>query len=239
MLSLDIDIPAAHADLLSEFAALPTWTQTRIFELNARDPSAFRGTIWAEFDMDDEEATWGDVEHQCGPHTSDILKVFNTKAVGAHLGLQTALLNHSCSPNAYVAFEESTEELRVHALRDIQVGEEICISHLEGRALFEAMNARRGMLVLQRGFVCLCGSCREAEERAVNGQESREEEIRAQLRFLIEKYRRSDDIFIANFGTKSHKGVDPEFVTFLAEVGAGVVEILEQLGLATVESLEW
>ncbi|KAL5423831.1 hypothetical protein PMIN04_003633 [Paraphaeosphaeria minitans] len=191
-----------------------------------------------EFAMSDEN-TWGDVEHAHGAHASDVLKAFHTNAVGAHLGLHTALLNHSCRPNAYAGFKEGTGEVRVYALRDILEGEQICISHLEGSAFSEAMGLRRGILVLQRGFVCLCDACMDAEESANMEREARDENLRATLQWLIAKYRWNEARLIDNFGMKGHKGVDPGFAMFLVEVGEGIVEVLEKLGMATMETLEW
>ncbi|KAF2447879.1 SET domain-containing protein [Karstenula rhodostoma CBS 690.94] len=238
LLSIDATSPTAHACLLASFAALTRPTQSLILDLTARDPSAFRAVVWAEFDMANEN-TWGDVEHMHSSHAEDVLTAFNTNAVGPHLGLRSATLNHSCAPNAYAAFDEGSGEITLHALRDIGAGEEICISHLEGSALFEAMNLRRGMLVLQRGFVCLCDACMDVEECFGTERESRGEELRAELRALVAKYRRNEATLMANFAKGGHKGVDPEFATFLAEVGAGIVEVVEKLGLATVETLEW
>ncbi|KAL5397101.1 hypothetical protein PMIN02_002610 [Paraphaeosphaeria minitans] len=238
LLTLEADSAIPHASLLSSFAALSWHTQTLILNLTARDPSAFRAVIWAEFAMSDEN-TWGDVEHAHGAHASDVLKAFHTNAVGAHLGLHTALLNHSCRPNAYAGFKEGTGEVRVYALRDILEGEQICISHLEGSAFSEAMGLRRGILVLQRGFVCLCDACMDAEESANMEREARDENLRATLQWLIAKYRWNEARLIDNFGMKGHKGVDPGFAMFLVEVGEGIVEVLEKLGMATMETLEW
>ncbi|KAK7193848.1 hypothetical protein DPSP01_010185 [Paraphaeosphaeria sporulosa] len=172
-------------------------------------------------------------------HTAAVLTVFNTNAMGAYLGLQTVLLNHSCAPDAYAGFEEGRGEIRVHALRDIQIAEEICISHLEGSALFESINLHRGILVLQRGFLCLCDACMDVEERELTGREAREEKLRANLRGLTAKYRRNKATLIEYFGIKGHMGVDPGFATFLAKVGAATMEVLEKLGFATIETLEW
>lgn len=186
-----------------------------------------------------DEDTWGDMEHIHGEHAENVLTDFNTNAPGAHLRLRTVMLNHSCLPNAYAAWDEGSEKITVHALQDIQTGEEICLSHLEGSALFEAMKTRREMLVLQRGFTCLCDACMGVEECAGTEQESREEKLRAELRALIEKFRRSEGMFMANFGKGGHKGVDPGFATFLADISAKIVEVLEKLGVATIETLEW
>jgi hypothetical protein len=139
----------------------------------------------------------------------------------------------------YVALNEASGELAVYAMRAIKQGEEICISHLDGAALFEPLKLRRGMLVLQRSFICLCDACIEAEECAGKERGCPGEKLRADLRALVDNYRRNGSRLMINFGKGKHKGVDLEFATFLGESGAGIVEVVEELGLAMVDSLDW
>ncbi|KAJ4354646.1 uncharacterized protein N0V89_006383 [Didymosphaeria variabile] len=238
ILTMDATSETPHIDLLASFADLPQDLQDLMLDLTAVDPTPFRHLIWKEFDVR-TNGGWWDIAQKYGEHTKRVLTAFNTNAVAQHLGVQTAMLNHSCLPNAYAAFDEARGELTVHAMKEINEGEEICLSHLEGGALFAPMKERRGVLVLQRGFMCLCDACMEVEECEGREQECLREKLRDDLRNLIDKYQRNEATLMMNFGKRGHGGLDPDFVTFLGEVAAGVVELMEKLGLATIDNLEW
>jgi len=84
-------------------------------------------------------------DQQNGVNTgSEIKAVFTT----------ACRFNHSCSPNAHVAWNGSRGQQTIHALRDITPGEEICVSYLDNAS---------GMPRTQRhdelGFACLCTAC--------------------------------------------------------------------------------
>ncbi|KAL1599517.1 SET domain-containing protein 5 [Paraconiothyrium brasiliense] len=238
ILTMDATSETPHIDLLPSFAALSEELQELILDLTAIDPTSFRHLVWKEFEIR-PRGSWWDINQKHGEHIKQVLAAFNTNAVGQHLGIHTAMLNHSCLPNAYAAFDEATGEMAVHATKEIKEGEEVCLSHLEGPDLFAPMNERRGLLVVQRGFTCLCDACMEAEQCESTQQESPREKLRAELRNLIDKYRRNEATLMKKFGKGGHGGLDPDFVTFLGEVAAGVVELVERLGLATIDNLDW
>lgn len=78
----------------------------------------------------------------------------------------TALLNHSCDPNAFVRFDVSPEShhpgradpgnISIHALRDISKDEEITISYVDTTLPFES---RQSELRQRYFFTCLCDLC--------------------------------------------------------------------------------
>ncbi|KAI1326523.1 hypothetical protein F5Y16DRAFT_421690 [Xylariaceae sp. FL0255] len=63
-------------------------------------------------------------------------------------------LNHSCAPNAHWRFDKDTNKLRVVAMRDLAVGEEVLISYvaLQGH---KTRKERHDKL----GFTCACPAC--------------------------------------------------------------------------------
>lgn len=64
--------------------------------------------------------------------------------------------NHSCMPSAVASFLGPT--IRLHALHDLNPGEEVTISYLEG--LQSAGRAQRqASLRAARGFTCVCARC--------------------------------------------------------------------------------
>ena len=74
--------------------------------------------------------------------------------VGAIFPL-VARLNHACRPNAQHAWNEARGIEVVHAVRDIQEGEELTLSYLAGGPSTE----RQGRLKEYFGFDCTCEAC--------------------------------------------------------------------------------
>jgi len=70
-----------------------------------------------------------------------------------------SLFNHSCSPNAWAYFDNLT--IRIIALAPIGIGEEICISYLNGTQMDGAL--RRAELRTSFGFSCKCELCSRVE----------------------------------------------------------------------------
>ncbi|BDA44739.1 probable N-lysine methyltransferase SMYD2 at C-terminar half [Coccomyxa sp. Obi] len=79
--------------------------------------------------------------------------------IGRELYIRASLLNHSCRPNCVVA--RSTATAAVHALRDIEEGEELTISYID---LGLPPSARCDELRKNFFFECTCDRC--TEERA-------------------------------------------------------------------------
>lgn len=65
-----------------------------------------------------------------------------------------SFFNHSCSPSAAVSF--SGRMWRLHALRAISRGEEVCVSYT---TLYAGREARREALRAKKGFWCVCQRC--------------------------------------------------------------------------------
>lgn len=93
------------------------------------------------------------------------LTVANTEAASARGGVFPlhARLNHSCTPNAYFSFEEEEDEEEedglvqvVHAIRDIEAGEEVCTCYVDVLATREQ---RQAILSGQFNFSCSCAAC--------------------------------------------------------------------------------
>jgi hypothetical protein len=72
------------------------------------------------------------------------------------LFLQAARINHACTSNAQNTWNSETKQLTVHACRDIEKEEEICISYLDG---FEKYTSRQQKLKSDFGFNCTCMLC--------------------------------------------------------------------------------
>ena len=67
-----------------------------------------------------------------------------------------SFFNHSCAPSAVVSFLGRT--LRIHAIRNLEAGEEVSISYTE---LYASRAVRQAALSANKGFTCVCTRCVE------------------------------------------------------------------------------
>lgn len=79
---------------------------------------------------------------------------------GSGLYVLQSTVNHSCLPNAVVEFPYSNNTLVLKAIRDIQPGEEICISYLEECELERSRHSRQKALSSLYLFICCCNKCK-------------------------------------------------------------------------------
>ena len=117
-------------------------------------------------------------------HLSELTSIFNNNAIFSGSGNETgslflsyALINHCCSPNAFMDLtygDETTGELR--ALRDIKKGEEITDTYI----MLGYLNKDGRQKELKKwGFICNCSSCTlGGEEDLINATAKIEKEIR-------------------------------------------------------------
>ncbi|RZB41600.1 EMP24 GP25L and/or SET domain containing protein [Asbolus verrucosus] len=90
--------------------------------------------------------------------------------------LQSAC-NHSCIPNAEPTYLHNNNKLSLVAVRDIQEGEEICISYLDECNLQRSRHSRRKELMENYLFACNCIKCEEqACDPDVTSEEEEEED---------------------------------------------------------------
>ena len=77
------------------------------------------------------------------------------------LFLVCSRFNHSCTPNAYHFFNESTGCERIYSTRDIRAGEEICTAYID---VMQASTTRRSELRTRFGFTCICDVCTKSDD---------------------------------------------------------------------------
>ncbi|KAF7546917.1 hypothetical protein G7Z17_g8094 [Cylindrodendrum hubeiense] len=73
------------------------------------------------------------------------------------LFIKASRINHSCQPNAQQMWNSSLSSLTVHALDDIQTGDEITISYISGVSM--GYIERQRYLMDGFSFFCACGLC--------------------------------------------------------------------------------
>jgi hypothetical protein len=80
-----------------------------------------------------------------------------------------ARVNHSCRPNVAQTWNSNLNQLTIHAIRDIEVGEELCDSYV---LLLEDSETRQAGLDAY-GFVCGCEVCGAILEEKKKSDEKR------------------------------------------------------------------
>ncbi|KAK8022501.1 hypothetical protein PG993_013268 [Apiospora rasikravindrae] len=73
------------------------------------------------------------------------------------VGFYTAVASHSCTPNSYLCYNERTDSMDLHLVRQVKEGEEITVSYFQDDyAVPKGVRAQR----LQKwNFTCLCICC--------------------------------------------------------------------------------
>lgn len=97
---------------------------------------------------------------------------------GSGLYIMQSKINHSCSPNAEITFPKGNHTLEIRAVKDINAGEEICISYLEECQLERSRHSRQRFLQENYIFLCECEKClSQINDPDVTSSEEEDEEM--------------------------------------------------------------
>ncbi|CAG5100348.1 Oidioi.mRNA.OKI2018_I69.XSR.g16962.t1.cds [Oikopleura dioica] len=109
-------------------------------------------------------------EESCG------IEFMDNEGVGLYS--KQAMLNHDCEPNAEIKFLHDNHKLSVVATRDIEKGEEVCISYLDGHTLNRSKKTRQEQLSVNYLFHCGCEMCKgqNSDDETSEEEEGSEEE---------------------------------------------------------------
>ncbi|MEW5298204.1 MAG: hypothetical protein WDW36_001354 [Sanguina aurantia] len=83
--------------------------------------------------------------------------------LGSAIYLMASMFNHSCDPNIEVTFPAGDATAVFTAARDIEAGEELCITYIDSG---QAFAQRQTALEYTYGFKCGCVRCEEEAEEA-------------------------------------------------------------------------
>jgi hypothetical protein len=89
--------------------------------------------------------------------------------------LEACRINHACDNNAQKNWNERIKRHTVHAMRDINKGEEITITYLSP---LKSRKARQSILQERFGFTCLCRLCSLAPEQSQESDRRLQEILR-------------------------------------------------------------
>lgn len=93
------------------------------------------------------------------PGLSPVVRIWEANCfrmgIGGGIFLKASRINHSCTPNAYFAWNANIQRETVHAIADIQANEEIFISYCHQRSDVYHRQQR----LKHYGFDCSCAPC--------------------------------------------------------------------------------
>jgi SET domain len=136
----------------------------------------FHSTSTEDDGEDDDDDDDG---HQHGNQDHDDLDTIFNPLDGTAMYALCCKMNHSCDPNVVVLYKTGgwgpLHPLVAHAvaLRDIQEGEELCISYIDSGAPLE----KRQEAVAHYGFTCGCVKCEKEKAAAGRCDSSRPTEV--------------------------------------------------------------
>ncbi|KAK5132411.1 hypothetical protein LTR08_009094 [Meristemomyces frigidus] len=109
----------------------------------------------------------------------------NNFATGRGLSVfeTAARINHSCMPNVHHSFNPTLQKQTVHAVRDIQNGEELVTTYLGGPGNYFVSHQRLEMLQESYGFACTCHACSDT-----TGQSDHRRHMLAGLAWGMQQY---------------------------------------------------
>lgn len=90
---------------------------------------------------------------------------------GSAMGVFASRVNHSCVPNVQFCYDERSNEMRFHAIRDIPRGKELCSNY--DKAVFEVKSKRQRKQQIYYGFICRCEACEPKNEFWTRSDERR------------------------------------------------------------------
>ncbi|RVD84859.1 uncharacterized protein DFL_003196 [Arthrobotrys flagrans] len=155
---------AGHVEVYNAVKALEPKKQEMYWAL-AASTKASRDVGWIEKLRgacdEDISSTFNDLvsshEHAWSIYETNRFTCKSLSSSTKSLGIfpQSARLNHSCSPNVFHRYNPVINRLTVHALRDIQKGEELLTSYID---ICHPTVVRRQILK-HWGFRCRCEAC--------------------------------------------------------------------------------
>jgi hypothetical protein len=108
----------------------------------------------ALFDGEADVRLMEELFHKIRINANGIISDDPFSAIGIGLSIQLSAFNHSCRRNAGVIYKGNIPEIR--AVRDIAVGEEVCISY---DCEMETKEQRHEELAKKWEFICKCERC--------------------------------------------------------------------------------
>jgi hypothetical protein len=95
--------------------------------------------------------------------------------------LDASRIRHSCDSNSWKNWNDKIKKHTVHALRDIQAGEEITVNFLGSNVVYGTRDVRQAEVKAKLGYDCDCRLCALPPEESQKSDEMIEEIIRLNM----------------------------------------------------------
>ncbi|KAF2193110.1 TPR domain protein [Zopfia rhizophila CBS 207.26] len=89
-----------------------------------------------------------------------VISIYDANGFDVGVFYLASRINHSCIPNIHYEFNESLQKGTYHAVRDIEKGEELYLSYINGG---NRTREQRQPKLDQWGFKCNCPACEDSE----------------------------------------------------------------------------
>ncbi|KAH4897718.1 hypothetical protein HBI80_190900 [Parastagonospora nodorum] len=203
------------SDIQAAFDKLSPEQQAQYFTLHSghgQDPKIWPSRIHESVEPRERQRIREQHDARVGKEAS-LISIFQINCMeldnGAAIFPHAARFNHACNPNATFSWNAAIGKEIIHAMRDIEVGEEITISYCD---MIHERQLRTWELK-HYGFACDCRSCRGQEGDEVEGTWAYQS---AQRRFRLGELER-ETRFLR--GKRLEQGAQqPDFVGKLVEM---------------------
>jgi hypothetical protein len=130
------------------------------------------------------------------PHLQPIEGILKTNGLPLDQGygptngifLDYCRFNHSCTPNAAYQWHANIARETVHAIKDIEAGEEITVCYVLEDHLYLPRRVRRAYLAQAFGFDCLCIRCADDDPHEQESSDRRRIRLAASKREADDGY---------------------------------------------------
>lgn len=155
-----------------------------------------------------------------------VMKIFsvnNFRLPPNDLGIfvMSSRLNHSCVPNVHHSYNPTLKRNTVFTVKDIQPGEELCITYIGGQGHYFVRPQRIELLRSIYGFRCDCSACADG-----TGSSDRRRETMAHLAWGLEEFRK---------GTKTGSGFIPANTSDAVKQAENLIDVMLHEGIVTIE----
>ncbi|RMZ02615.1 hypothetical protein D0864_03151 [Hortaea werneckii] len=195
----------------------------------------------SRFDLIERQDKRLDDDQLCDAVVADHVRIMgifaaNNFAAGKGLAVfeKASRLNHSCVPNVHHSFNPTLQKQTVHAVRDIQPGEELCTTYLGGPGCYYVRSQRVEMLRSNYGFTCTCTACSDP-----SGASESRRQLMANLAWGLQQYLERSAFGMTFVPTSPAEALaqSEAFIHLLLEEGLFTVELMKAYRTASTQAL--
>ena len=183
---------------------------------------------------DDDEKIEADVAEHVRVMSTFACNNFLLGTKGQGVFETASRINHSCRPNVYHCWNAMLQRETVHAIVDINPGEEVLTTYIGNGASYVPHEQRQDQLLQHYGFLCSCGACSDP-----TGQSDGLREAMSAIVWGLEQYRQGapkTNQFIPETPTEAWLMAE-DIIALLVREGLHYLELAKACRTASVLAL--